>query len=259
VVETLPSRASEVRRVARGRAGLRNGKHGEDLSNSAGVEAGQQQETRRKLLIGCAKFEFLVHSCGKWDCLLQGWRRRYMDFVAVEPKRELSQNHARANSTPGASVFYRRAVYLTLFLAASATLAAARDIAVVSNKANPVSTISLPDLIKICKAQTNRWPDGKPVTFIMRAPASPEMKLVLEKIYELPEPQVQELITNANHGRTNHPAIMIVNSDEDLVDKVASIPGAVGVVDVYAINSSVAVVKLGGKLPLEPGYVLHGN
>ena len=40
---------------------------------------------------------------------------------------------------------------------------------------------------------------------------------------------------------------------------VASIPGAVGVVDVYAINSSVAVVKLAGKLPLEPGYLLHGN
>jgi hypothetical protein len=33
----------------------------------------------------------------------------------------------------------------------------------------------------------------------------------------------------------------------------------VGVVDVYAINSSVPVVKLAGKLPLEPGYLLHGN
>jgi len=43
------------------------------------------------------------------------------------------------------------------------------------------------------------------------------------------------------------------------VNKVASIPGALGVVDVYAINSAVAVVKLAGKLPLEPGYVLHGN
>lgn len=119
--------------------------------------------------------------------------------------------------------------------------------------------MTLPDLVKVSKAQTNRWPDGKPVTLIMRAPSSPEMKLFLEKVYELSEPQVQELITTANHGRANHPAIMIVSSDEDLVNKVASIPGAVGVVDVYAINSSVAVVKLAGKLPLEPGYLLHGN
>jgi ABC-type phosphate transport system substrate-binding protein len=145
------------------------------------------------------------------------------------------------------------------FLAASISLAAARDLAVVSNKSNAVSAMALPDLVKICKAQTNHWPDGKPVTLIMRSPASPEMKVFLEKVYELPEDQVRDVIASANHGRASHPAIVIAESDEDLVNKVASLPGAVGIVDVYAINSSVAVVKLGGKLPLEPGYLLHGN
>jgi|SRR5579872_3880451 hypothetical protein len=119
--------------------------------------------------------------------------------------------------------------------------------------------MSIVDLVKVSKGQTNRWPDGKAVTFIMRAPASPEMKLLVEKVYEVPESDVKDLIVSANHGRMGHPAIMIVDSDEDLVNKVASIPGAVGVVDVYAINSSVAVLKVGGKLPLEPGYLLHGN
>jgi ABC-type phosphate transport system substrate-binding protein len=139
------------------------------------------------------------------------------------------------------------------------SLAAARDLAVVSNKANSVSVLAVPDLMKICKGQTNRWPDGKSVTFIMRNPSTPEMKFFLEKVYELPESQVKELIATANHGRMGHPAVMIVDSDEELVNKVASIPGAIGVVDVYAINSSVAVVKVAGKLPLEPGYLLHGN
>lgn len=156
-------------------------------------------------------------------------------------------------------MFYRRIIITGLFVATGVSLAAARDLAVVSNKANAVSAITLPDLVKVCKAQTNRWPDGKPVTLIMRAPSTPEMKLVLEKVFELPEAEVKDLIANANHGRANHPAIMVVDSDEDLVNKVASIPGAVGVVDVYSINSSVAVVKIGGKLPLEPGYLLHGN
>jgi hypothetical protein len=156
-------------------------------------------------------------------------------------------------------VFFRKIIGASLFAAVSVSLAAARDLAVVSNKANSLAAISLPDLVKVCKAQTNRWPDGKAVTLIMRAPSAPEMKLFLEKIYELPEEQVKDLIATANHGRNNHPAIMIVESDEDLVNKVASIPGAVGIVDVYAINSSVSVVKLAGKLPLEPGYLLHGN
>jgi len=156
-------------------------------------------------------------------------------------------------------VFYRRMITTSLFVAVSVSLAAARDLAVISNKGNALATISLPDLVKVCKAQTNRWPDGKPVTLIMRAPSTPEIKLFLEKVYELPEAQVKDLISTANHGRSNHPAIMVVDSDEELVNKVASIPGAVGVVDVYAINSSVSVVKLAGKLPLEPGYLLHGN
>jgi hypothetical protein len=156
-------------------------------------------------------------------------------------------------------VFHRKSLSVVLFLAASVSLAAARDLALVSNKANSLSAITLPDLVKVCKGQTNRWPDGKSVTFIMRNPSVPEMKFFLERIYELPESQVKELIATANHGRMGHPAVMVVDSDEDLVNKVASIPGAVGVVDVYAINSSVAVVKLAGKLPLEPGYLLHGN
>lgn len=156
-------------------------------------------------------------------------------------------------------MFYRQITKIVLLVAAASSFAAARDLAVVSNKANGISAITLPDLVKVCKAQTNRWPDGKPVTLIMRAPSAPEMRVVLEKVFELPEAQVKDLITTANHGRANHPAIMIAESDEDLVNKVASIPGAVGVVDVYSINSSVSVVKLAGKLPLEPGYLLHGN
>jgi ABC-type phosphate transport system substrate-binding protein len=156
-------------------------------------------------------------------------------------------------------VSYQRALRVFLLVLLSATSAAARDIALVANKSNSTDSITLPDLVKVCKAQTNRWPDGKPITFVMRAPSSPAMKVVLEKLYGLSESEVSMLIINANHGHANHPAIEIANSDEELVNKVASTPGAVGVVDVYSINSSVSVVKIAGKLPLEPGYLLHGN
>ncbi len=117
----------------------------------------------------------------------------------------------------------------------------------------------MPDLVKLCKAQTPRWPDGKSVTLVMRDPSSPEMKMVLEKVYGMTPQAVNDLIATANHGRAGHPAIIVVTSDDEIVHKVASTPGAVGLVDVYAINSSVDVMKVGGKLPFEPGYPLHGN
>jgi len=156
-------------------------------------------------------------------------------------------------------VLDHRFLRISIFILISASLASARDIALVSNKSNAVGGVTLPELVKMCKAQTNRWPDGKPVTFVMRSPSAPEMKVVLEKIYGMSESEVTGLIVSSNHGRSNHPAILLVTSDEELVNKVASLPGAIGVVDVYSINSSVAVVKLAGKLPLEPGYLLHGN
>jgi hypothetical protein len=156
-------------------------------------------------------------------------------------------------------LFYQYLLRLSIFLLVSASLASARDLALVSNKSNAVSVMTVAELVKVCKAQNNRWPDGKPVTFIMRSPSVPEMKLVLEKVYDMPESEVNSLIVTSNHGRPNHPAILVVASDEELVNKVASLPGAIGLVDVYSINSSVAVVKIAGKLPLEPGYLLHGN
>lgn len=153
----------------------------------------------------------------------------------------------------------RRVFSISLILLACAGVALAKDLAVIANKGNTVTAVAMPELIKICKGQSSRWPDGKPVTFITRNPSSPDMKMVLEKVYGMSKEDVAATISAANHGRTNHPAIVVVETDEDVVNKVQSIPGAVGLVDVYSINGGVMVVKLAGKLPLEPGYPLHGN
>ncbi|MBZ5705301.1 MAG: substrate-binding domain-containing protein [Acidobacteriia bacterium] len=153
----------------------------------------------------------------------------------------------------------QRVLAITLMVLGWSTAAVSKDVALVSNKTNTVAVVSLAELVKICKGQTNRWPDGKPVTFVTRDPASPDMRLVLEKVYGMSKSEVTALITAANHGRVNHPAIVIANSDEDLVRKVETTPGAVGLVDVYSITGGVTVLRVGGKLPLEPGYTLHGN
>jgi len=77
-------------------------------------------------------------------------------------------------------VLCHRFFRIFVFVVLAASLAGARDIALVSNKSNAIGAVTVPDLVKLCKAQTNRWPDGKPVTFVMRSPSAPEMKLVLE-------------------------------------------------------------------------------
>jgi ABC-type phosphate transport system substrate-binding protein len=144
-------------------------------------------------------------------------------------------------------------------MAGGTSLAQAKDVALIANKGSAVTSLTMPDLIKLCKAQTPHWPDGKSVTLVVRDPSSADMRMVLEKVYGMSSQAVNELIAGANHGKGSHPMIVVVTSDDDLVHKVAGTPGAVGLVDVYAINSSVDVMKIAGKLPFEPGYPLHGN
>jgi hypothetical protein len=158
-----------------------------------------------------------------------------------------------------AATLSRRLGPLMLVLGLLVLPATAKDLALVSNKSNSLPGIALPDLVKVCKGQMNRWPDGKPVTIVMRQPGSAEMKMVEEKIYSLTSQDVRELITSANHNRAERPAIILGNSDEEVIQKVESMPGAVGLVDIYSITGAVQVVKIGGKLPLESGYPLHGN
>lgn len=148
---------------------------------------------------------------------------------------------------------------LIVVLGGLATTVAAKDVALISNKSNALPTLAMADLVKVCKGQLNHWPDGKPVTIIIRQPGSADLKIIEEKIYLLSAQEVRDLIAAANHSRLDRPAIILGGSDEEIIRKVASMPGAVGLVDVYSITGAVQVIKIGGKLPLEAGYPLHGN
>jgi hypothetical protein len=150
-------------------------------------------------------------------------------------------------------------VVLGVVLGGLAATAAAKDVALISNKSNSLPGIALADLLKVCKGQLGKWPDGKPVTIVMRQPGSTDLKIVEEKIYALTSGELRELIATANHGRLDRPAIILGGSDEEIIRKVQSMPGAVGLVDVYSITGAVQVIKISGKLPLESGYPLHGN
>ncbi len=157
---------------------------------------------------------------------------------------------------------WSRAIHVVCVAALGLLLAvpaAAKDIAVISNKANGVRSLSLAELSKICKGQSHRWPDGKEVVFIMRNPDSPEMKMVLQRLYGMSSEQVKSLIAGAAQGHHERAPILVTDSDESVLKAVRSMPGAVGVVDVYSINGSIDVLKIEGKVPLDPGYVLHGN
>jgi hypothetical protein len=140
-----------------------------------------------------------------------------------------------------------RTFYIAVFLF-SATLCQARDLAVVVNKSNSTSSVSAADLQKLLKAATPSWPDGKKVRIFLTDPGSAENRSILQRFYEMTPAEIKSKAD-----------IQIVGSDEIVLTMVAGNPGAVGLVNVYSITSQVKVLKVDGKLPLEQGYLLHGN
>lgn len=146
-------------------------------------------------------------------------------------------------------------VSTVMLLAAVCLPAAAKDLAVVVQKSSPTKAVALPELVKIFKATTTKWPDGKEITVVMRDPSAPEMRMVLQKVYGMNADGVKSLISTANQAHKDR--IVVLPTDDAVVKAVQALPAAVGITDIYSITSGVNVVKVDGKLPLEPGYALH--
>jgi ABC-type phosphate transport system substrate-binding protein len=151
----------------------------------------------------------------------------------------------------------RHIAVLAIFGIAASISAAAKDLAVVVNKANDTKTVTAADLTKFLKNTTKKWGNGQDVLVVMRDPSAPEMKVVLQKVFGMTADQLKAFVSAANEGHSS-PAFVFADSDDVILKMVASSSGAIGVTDVYTINSSVNVLRVEGKMPLEPGYMLHG-
>ncbi|HZU33446.1 MAG TPA: hypothetical protein VFB79_20185 [Candidatus Angelobacter sp.] len=146
-----------------------------------------------------------------------------------------------------------RICVLFLLAAALGASSEAKQLAVIVDKTNNVGGMSTTDLAKVFKFDNHKWPDGRPVILVLRDPSTPEMQTAIQKLYHMQPDEFKTLLAAHQSG------VIIVHSEEELLKSVESIPGAVGLVDVYSINGHVNVLKVDGKLPLEQGYYLKGN
>lgn len=126
----------------------------------------------------------------------------------------------------------------------------AHHLAVVVDKDNNTGEITSTSLAKIFKAETKKWPDGKNVVWVMHKLSTVEM-LTLQRLNKMTEPELKAFIA------AHKDSFVFADSDAALLQTVEATPGAVGLVDVRAVDGKVKVLKVDGKLPLENGYLPH--
>jgi hypothetical protein len=148
-----------------------------------------------------------------------------------------------------------RAILALVGILAYGELAAAHDVALVTSKNGPVKMMASADLAKMIKS-THKWPDGHGLIVVLTDPSSVEMRIVAQKLLSLTRDEFKQLIAVTNKNKLT---FWVVASDEEALNVLQSNKSAIGLVNVYSINSNVDVLKINGRLPLEPGYVLHSQ
>lgn len=148
------------------------------------------------------------------------------------------------------------AVVLLLLAAARPVSPAIKNIAVVMSSGSKIEDVQLSELVKLCKGVQKTWIEGKSFTLVMTDPGTPEMHAPVQKLFGMTPAELKTALAKLNEPRT---LVKIVGTDADLLRAVAETSGAVGIVDVYSINSTVRVLRVDGKLPFDVGYALKGN
>ena len=142
----------------------------------------------------------------------------------------------------------RKLVPLAL-LAVTPLLAFAKDAAVVVAKNSKVTAIQSAAFSKAFMSVPARLADGQQIVLIVKALNTPETQAVISKLLS----QTPEAASKA----VGKQAIIVVENDAEVIRLVSGSPNAVGIVDTYSITGAIVVLKVDGKLPLEPGYLLH--
>ncbi len=142
------------------------------------------------------------------------------------------------------------AAALAVVLSAVAT---AKEVALIVAKNSPTKGVTAAEMAKAFKTPPAKFADGREIVFVIKGPATSETKVMVTKLLGQTVEGLPAFVGGAKK------TFIVVSSDEEVVKTVNGLPNAIGVVDLYSINGSVTVIKVDGKLPLEPGYLLHYN
>jgi ABC-type phosphate transport system substrate-binding protein len=127
-------------------------------------------------------------------------------------------------------------------------------VAIVVNKENPVSDISLAELKDIFLGVQQSWNGGDRIVAVGREEGSEEKEIVLDKIYNMSGTQLKQYWTARVIRGNNVNPPKTFPSDTLIKQLVQRVPNAVGYIRADQADDSVKVLKVEGKEPGQAGY-----
>jgi ABC-type phosphate transport system substrate-binding protein len=144
----------------------------------------------------------------------------------------------------------RKQALMLVFVLATVVPSFAHHMAVVVDKDNRTGVVSSVYLAKLFRADVRKWVDGRDVVIVLHKDSPGEAE-TLQRLTKMSAADLKAFLA------VHKDSIKTADSDDDMLKLVESTPGAIGLVEVHAINDQVNVLKVDGRLPLEAGYLPH--
>ena len=130
-------------------------------------------------------------------------------------------------------------------------------LAIVVNRQNPTSNLSLAQLRALFLGERKWWPKRRRVVLSAMRRGTPERASVLRIVYKMDERDLNNyFLYQVFEGEAPFPPV-ILRTPADVRKFVGITPGAVGYLRASDVDDSVKVVRVNGLLPDDDGYPMR--
>jgi len=145
---------------------------------------------------------------------------------------------------------------LGIVLTGFAVVAQGTEVAIIVNPDNPVDDLSFRELRDLFELQQQFWKNGKRVSLVTQKAGQPEKQLVLNKVYRRSEEALNRYFMARMFNAEIYTIPQPRSSNNAVKQVISRLPNGIGFISVSAVDSSVKVVRIDGRLPGEDGYKL---
>jgi ABC-type phosphate transport system substrate-binding protein len=148
------------------------------------------------------------------------------------------------------------ALIATALIGSAPSSAAPDDLAVIVNKSNPISTLTMIQLRKILLAQEGKWPAGGKIVVWMTSPGQSDRAGTLKLVCGMSETDFTLHFMHASFNGDSGDPPKSAGTGALVRQSVAGSTNGVGFIWAAQVDDSVKVVAIDGNRPGQPGYKL---
>jgi ABC-type phosphate transport system substrate-binding protein len=130
-------------------------------------------------------------------------------------------------------------------------------LAIVVNRSNPVTNLSIQELRSIFLSERSYWPNGRRITLVLREPGDPEREAVLRGVCNMDENQFQTHILHGLYTGEINVSPKMLNTPNGVRRFIFNVPGAIGSLRLSEVDDTVSTIRIDGHLPGDKDYPLH--